>query len=706
MTVASSPAAFTWVNDSLIQVTTTPANGAVVRVYRTTPLTAPLVDFADGATLVAADLDTNSRQSIYTQQELDDALAGAVLGFIPNGNKGDITTSAGSTVWTVNSGLPAAKSTFTQSGTGAVARTVDSKLKDVVSVKDFGAVGNGVADDTTAFTNAFNFSPNVYAPPGVYNVTGLTKSVWSSGGASFVGTNGMTVKAVNTIDPESFDLSWLITKDGNKVVITGDSLSYNRYDFDLTARTNAYDCLPGMMSWSFMLRDFINRADPWFDHADQLDFILSSGGTISTFNGASDYTAPFNNRYVTVAGTGASSEVYFLKRVNNEQTGKLVLYCMSNPNASGDCLCDVRYSLYPYTSSTLAGTLDAQTGTNYQGFEPFAFNVPCGSGSDYPVKIIFTNFRLRSGSAIPSGTRGFFLLAAGTKNTPVYLTGRGGWTASEVNTDFTNRIGQYAPDLLIMITGANDRFYGTKEAWATGMVNIINATKALKPYCQIVCLGAMPASDTGYSPNEILNGSTMREFLEYGKKATTDAGAIWFDNYSLFRGVDPAVWRFDNVHMTKRGNKILFDALVGRFLSVAPGSKDYYDPTLQAPNPKIFQEQTRKESGFVYFTFNSGTLAYTIDSSSSEQDAVIKSITRTSAYSFRVTFNYNLNASLAGGPRIGPFTLIHTGSSAYWINNRVQGFGVDYIDYFLIDQLSNALLSDAINNNQGYTLFY
>ena len=173
VTVASSPAAFTWVNDSLIQVTTTPANGAVVRVYRTTPLTAPLVDFADGATLVAADLDTNSRQSIYTQQELDDALAGAVLGFIPNGNKGDITTSVGSTVWTVNSGLSAAKSSFTQSGTGATARTVDSKLKDVVSVKDFGAVGDGVANDTAAIQAAINAAVSVFVPPGTYIISSL-----------------------------------------------------------------------------------------------------------------------------------------------------------------------------------------------------------------------------------------------------------------------------------------------------------------------------------------------------------------------------------------------------------------------------------------------------------------------------------------------------------------------------------------------------
>jgi len=45
---------------------------------------------------------------------------------------------------------------FIQAGTGAVQRTVESKLQDVVSVKDFGAVGNGVADDTAAIQAAVN----------------------------------------------------------------------------------------------------------------------------------------------------------------------------------------------------------------------------------------------------------------------------------------------------------------------------------------------------------------------------------------------------------------------------------------------------------------------------------------------------------------------------------------------------------------------
>jgi hypothetical protein len=103
-TVAGSPVTFTWVNNSLIQMAAAPTAGAAVRVYRQTPLTEPLVDFTNGSTPVAADFDTNARQSIYTQQELDDSLVEGLAGVIPNGDKGDITTSVGGSVWTVDSG--------------------------------------------------------------------------------------------------------------------------------------------------------------------------------------------------------------------------------------------------------------------------------------------------------------------------------------------------------------------------------------------------------------------------------------------------------------------------------------------------------------------------------------------------------------------------------------------------------------------------
>jgi hypothetical protein len=57
---------------------------------------------------------------------------------------------------------------FTPSGAGGVQRTVENKLRDVVSVKDFGAVGNGITDDSAAFNAAAAASFNVLVPNGTY----------------------------------------------------------------------------------------------------------------------------------------------------------------------------------------------------------------------------------------------------------------------------------------------------------------------------------------------------------------------------------------------------------------------------------------------------------------------------------------------------------------------------------------------------------
>jgi len=61
--------------------------------------------------------------------------------------------------------------TYTPGGTGATATNVRAKLRQYVSVKDFGAVGDNTTDDTTAIQNALNMAQEVYFPQGTYRIT-------------------------------------------------------------------------------------------------------------------------------------------------------------------------------------------------------------------------------------------------------------------------------------------------------------------------------------------------------------------------------------------------------------------------------------------------------------------------------------------------------------------------------------------------------
>jgi hypothetical protein len=61
---------------------------------------------------------------------------------------------------------------FLAYGTGAVTRTTSDKFSESVSVKDFGAYGNGLNDDTLAFQKALAAHDSVFVPPGTYLLSG------------------------------------------------------------------------------------------------------------------------------------------------------------------------------------------------------------------------------------------------------------------------------------------------------------------------------------------------------------------------------------------------------------------------------------------------------------------------------------------------------------------------------------------------------
>lgn len=81
--------------------------------------------------------------------------------------------------------------------TGTTDRLLSVKLAETISVKDFGAVGNGIADDTVAFQNAPN---GAYVPDGTYLVSSdiTAKGFYRTGAASTTGAGEVVFLNSNT----------------------------------------------------------------------------------------------------------------------------------------------------------------------------------------------------------------------------------------------------------------------------------------------------------------------------------------------------------------------------------------------------------------------------------------------------------------------------------------------------------------------------
>ena len=90
---------------------------------------------------------------------------------------------------------------YTQGSANAVSRTVQNKLQESVSVKDFGAVGDGTTDDSTAILNASATGKYVNFPQGNYlvntNITPASMLWYSVSGAVITIPNAIQITADN-----------------------------------------------------------------------------------------------------------------------------------------------------------------------------------------------------------------------------------------------------------------------------------------------------------------------------------------------------------------------------------------------------------------------------------------------------------------------------------------------------------------------------
>ena len=159
-----------------------PASGVVVTLERRLDLER-LSDFLEGGDFSARAINNELDFMMAAIQQINRDQS-AILRYMPTENPADLelparSIRAGKALGFDDNGDPIAVSLegsmampdFTASGMGAETRTSSDKFSDLVSVRDFGAVGDGLTDDTLAIQQALAAHDAVFLPSGVYLIT-------------------------------------------------------------------------------------------------------------------------------------------------------------------------------------------------------------------------------------------------------------------------------------------------------------------------------------------------------------------------------------------------------------------------------------------------------------------------------------------------------------------------------------------------------
>ena len=144
---------------------------------------------------------------------------------------------------------------YTAPFTGSVAQTVSTKLSESVSVKDFGAKGDGSTDDTAAIQAALDSFTNggiLYFPPGTYMVS-KGASAYALTPKSKTTLYGVRTASVIKLKTASTDCSIFgsasslteltfegLTLDGNSSVLS--AILSNGLNFPYVGTLTSYDC--------------------------------------------------------------------------------------------------------------------------------------------------------------------------------------------------------------------------------------------------------------------------------------------------------------------------------------------------------------------------------------------------------------------------------------------------------------------------------
>lgn len=344
------------------------------------------------------------------------------------------------------------------------------------------------------------------------------------------------------------DLTSKITS-GYKVVITGDSLPFNAFQFPsstpLLPADYAYKNPYGLAAWGHMVRDSIYSSGYDFTLAKNAQ-IVTSPGIIRHANVNGVYTGPFNNQMETFLVESTLDEIII--RVNDvfESASVRLMFFTGSSAFVNIASFDV------YTGGSLRASVDLRgDDAFYTGrYQLNVDDVPMGGDKEITLKNI-----KRADGGVGAAAVQFIGYTAVQPN--VHMTAHGSWTSAQVLNDYENMIGQYDPDLLFLQIGANDMGLGvTATEFKDNVESIIIAVRTSKPKSDIVLVSTTP---TDVYPNR---WGGARPFIDALYQLAIKHELYFVDLYDVFGTVSPVVWRYDNVHTTISGGNYVYRHII------------------------------------------------------------------------------------------------------------------------------------------------
>ncbi|MCW4577162.1 SGNH/GDSL hydrolase family protein [Bacillus pacificus] len=514
-------------------------------------------------------------------------------------------------------------------------KNVNSFEKDITKTKyDVEVAQNQISKAENKSEEAIELANNVQKQVNEIVKTGDSSVEAAQARTDDVGTTHTSLKARIDSDViklrdrldaeiyEAFDFAKIFQEHGTKLVVTGDSLSYNRYDFMPDPVYNGYECLPGIRSWSFMLHDAIHENDKWFVRSEDLLYRFSNPITVSR-NGAADYTFGFSGRYTKFAGMGVNEEITFSYKHANTKSNMIVIYLPMNPGTTA-CTFDVYLNGNKVTTFNTYGRETNGTLKDYQGLglKPIVINAPAG---EYDIK--FSNFNNVHGGDYNE----IQVYGIGSKYSPIYLTGSGSKTSAWLLENLQERVIKYEADVVMIIIGANDKKLDTPENFERNLNSIIEKIKAWNVRSKIILM---------VPPNEsTVTESTNKRFADIIRKVSDKRKTFLFDVEKTFRNFNSRLeWQYDSIHLNKRGNTYLANAIIANFF------------------PSLIHDSTMINSNVFYSGGNSyknspvikGAASFFFDGDkfviyNKTPDKSVVSVGKVNNSTIRVNFKYNIS---------------------------------------------------------------